>query len=131
MGPDGHQTTIIECIEHDDRYRHVEKTEPPADDQITCDPWPHHDWLSALFTNLTASAPRLTTMRSDIPSADARGQSRFAKNSVHRLLPKVSVLGPPRSSGITNSPSAGMKTRKKPEMMPLNDSGTTIRNSVL
>src|SRR5690606_31870140 len=58
-----------------------------------------------------------------IVTAAASGQSRLVKNSIHSTRPMVSASGPPRMSGITNSPTAGMNTRSAPAMMPGIDSG--------
>jgi hypothetical protein len=46
------------------------------------------------------------------------GQSRLLKNSSHSTRPIISASGPPSSAGITNSPTAGMKTSMQPAMMP-------------
>ena len=63
-----------------------------------------------------------------IATAEATGQSRFEKNSFHSTEPIISVFGPPSSAGITNSPTAGMKTSSAPAMIPGSDSGSvTVR----
>ena len=58
------------------------------------------------------------------------GQSLLLKNSSHSTRPIISVSGPPSSSGMTNSPTQGMKTSIEPAMMPALDSGTvTFQNA--
>ena len=66
-----------------------------------------------------------------IATALATGQSRLLKNSSHSTRPIMSASGPPSSAGITNSPTAGMKTSMQPAMMPLLVSGTVIRKKAL
>ena len=53
-----------------------------------------------------------------IANDEAKGQSLLLKNSVHKSLPIIIWLEPPKSSGITNSPKDGMKTRRKPAKIP-------------
>ena len=67
------------------------------------------------------STASITTAR-----ADATGQSRLLKNSCHSTLPIIRVSGPPSISGMTNSPTTGMKTSMQPAMMPFLESGTVI-----
>ena len=59
-------------------------------------------------------------------TADATGQSRLLKNSFHSVLPIISVSEPPSRSGMTNSPTAGMKTSRQPAKTPGSDSGNVI-----
>src|SRR5262249_25345758 len=56
-------------------------------------------------------------------TAEAAGQSWFSKNSSQSTLPIISVSGPPSSSGITNSPTAGMNTSREPAAIPGEESG--------
>ena len=64
-------------------------------------------------------------------TAQAIGQSLLLKNSSHSTRPIISVCGPPSSSGMTYSPTQGMKTSIEPAMMPACDSGTvTFQNAV-
>ena len=59
------------------------------------------------------------------------GQSRLEKNSFHKARPMVCAPGPPSSSGITYSPTAGMNTSASPATMPGNDNGKVmVRNTV-
>ncbi len=64
---------------------------------------------------------------SRIASAEASGQSLLEKNSVHSTLPIIRLSGPPSRSGITNSPTAGMKTSMLPATMPGQESGSVTR----
>jgi hypothetical protein len=48
------------------------------------------------------------------------------KNSSQRVRPIICVCGPPSSSGITYSPTHGMKTSIAPATMPARESGTVI-----
>ena len=59
-------------------------------------------------------------------TAEAVGQSWLAKNSFHTTRPIISVLGPPSSSGMTNSPTAGMNTSSEPAMTPPFDKGSVM-----
>ena len=65
-------------------------------------------------------------MSSRIATAEASGQSRLEKNSLQSCRPIIRVSEPPRRSGITNSPTAGMKHRSEPATMPGMASGTVI-----
>src|SRR3546814_17377834 len=71
-----------------------------------------------------------STSSSSTATAEDSGQSRLLKNSLHSVLPIISVSEPPSRSGMTNSPIAGMKTRKQPAILPGSDSGTVDRKSV-
>src|SRR6185437_12989763 len=73
--------------------------------------------------------PTSSTSR-QIATADASGQSALVKNSSHRTLPIISVSVPPKRSGITNSPTAGMKTIKQPATMPASDNGKEMVKNV-
>ena len=54
----------------------------------------------------------------------------MVKNSSHNTLPIISVSVPPKRSGITNSPTAGMNTSRQPATMPGSDSGrVTVRKA--
>ena len=64
-------------------------------------------------------------------TAEDSGQSRLLKNSDHSVLPIISVSEPPRRSGMTNSPVAGMKTRKHPAITPGSASGNVICQKAL
>ena len=59
-------------------------------------------------------------------TAEATGQSRLLKNPLERTRPIIRLSGPPSSSGMTYSPTAGMKTSMEPAMMPGMASGTVI-----
>src|SRR5690606_1310022 len=72
-------------------------------------------WNSAIGTTSSTS--------SSIASAEASGKSRFWKNSAHSTRPMSWASGPPSSSGITNSPTAGMNTSISPARMPGSDNG--------
>ena len=56
--------------------------------------------------------------------AEATGQSRLEKNSVHSVCPIISVCEPPSRSGMTNSPTIGMKQSSTPAATPGSDSGS-------
>ena len=76
-----------------------------------------------------AIGPTSSTSR-QIATAEASGQSALVKNSSHSTLPIISVSVPPSRSGITNSPTAGMKTSRQPATMPGSDSGrVTVRKA--
>ena len=66
-----------------------------------------------------------------IATALATGQSRLLKNSSQSTRPIMSASGPPSSAGITNSPTAGMKTSMQPAMIPARVSGTVMQKKVL
>ena len=57
-------------------------------------------------------------------TADAIAQSLLLKNSSQSTRPIISVPGPPSSSGMTYSPTLGMKTSMEPATMPFFDKGT-------
>ena len=76
------------------------------------------------------SAPRIALMLVDRRSAstsrhssttataEATGQSLLAKNSVQSVWPIISVCEPPSRSGMTNSPTIGMKQSSAPATTP-------------
>src|SRR4051794_20615788 len=55
-------------------------------------------------------------------SADATGQSRLPKNSSHSVCPIIAVDDEPSRSGMTNSPTIGMKQSSDPAAMPDSES---------
>src|SRR3954470_3244271 len=62
-------------------------------------------------------------------SADATGQSRLPKNSSHSVCPIIAVDDEPSRSGMTNSPTIGMKQSSVPATMPGNDGGPATRKN--
>src|SRR5271154_4757072 len=56
-------------------------------------------------------------------AAEATGQSLLVKNSSHRVWPIISESEPASKSGITNSPTMGMKHSNTPAPTPGSDSG--------
>ncbi len=56
-------------------------------------------------------------------AADATGQSLLVKNSSHSVCPIIIEPEPARRSGITNSPTIGMKHNSAPAPTPGSDSG--------
>ena len=62
-------------------------------------------------------------------TAAAMGQSALLKNSVHMTRPIISVSAPPSISGMTYSPTDGMKTSIAPAMTPGMDSGSVMRRN--
>ena len=56
-------------------------------------------------------------------AAEATGQSLLVKNSSHSVWPIISELEPASRSGITNSPTIGMKHSSAPAPTPGSDSG--------
>src|SRR3954470_22208213 len=63
-------------------------------------------------------------------SADATGQSRLPKNSSHSVCPIIAVEDEPSKSGMTNSPTIGIKQSSVPATMPGSDSGTVTSKNV-
>src|SRR5262245_18401613 len=63
-------------------------------------------------------------------TAEAMGQSRLEKNSVHTLWPIIGVSEPPSRSGMTNSPTMGMKQSSAPANTPGSDSGNVTSQNV-
>src|ERR1700722_15667062 len=61
--------------------------------------------------------------RKVIATAEATGQSWLPKNSSQRTRPIMRLSGPPNKEGMTNSPTAGMKTNMEPAITPGSDSG--------
>src|SRR5207302_10773218 len=55
---------------------------------------------------------------SAIAAADATGQSLLVKNSSHSVCPIIIELEPAKRSGITNSPTIGMKHNSAPAPTP-------------
>ena len=63
-------------------------------------------------------------------TADAVGQSLLAKNSVQMVWPIIEVREPPSRSGMTNSPTIGMKHNSEPATTPGADSGIVTSQNV-
>ena len=59
----------------------------------------------------------VVTMRRN-PSAAPNGQSLLDRKRVWMILATVIVWAPPRRSGVTKSPMAGMKVRSAAAMTP-------------
>src|SRR5207253_2198906 len=111
----------------DDQYgdRQIEKgkaEQQRAEPERAAEPQAHGA-LSRSMKRCASNSGNVSTTTSAIATAAAAGQSTLSKNSCHSILPTISVPGPPNKSGITNSPTAGMKTSKAPAAMPGSDSG--------
>lgn len=63
--------------------------------------------------------------------AQATGQLMLLKNSIQRTRPMVMLSGPPRSSGIRNSPMEAERTRMHPVTIPDFERGMVIFQKVL
>ncbi len=61
----------------------------------------------------------------------ATGQSLLVKNSSHSVWPIIIEPEPARRSGITNSPTIGMKQSSAPAPTPGNDSGNVTSQNAL
>ena len=106
--PHRDQPRVVERVGHHQRDRQVE--EGVAEGQHA---------TKAGGPGLAAPLPRLLALEEQMGRPAARaadrhrgggGQSELGKNSSHSTLPIISVSVPPRRSGITNSPTAGMNT---------------------
>src|SRR6185312_7806843 len=127
--PHRNQLGLVEAVDHEQQDWDVEKrkaerdcrgVEPgeagshrPASRSFCCWRWNRTIGMTSTSSSTTATA-------------EASGQSRLLKNSLHKVLPIISVCEPPNRSGMTNSPTAGMKTSRQPAMTPGNDSGKVI-----
>src|SRR5207244_1214156 len=129
--PDRHQPRGVERIGDEDGDRQVKKAEAERQRAETKDSAAaptHHAARSA--RRCATRSGSVTTATSATATAEAAGQSTLSKNSCHNSLPIISVSGPPRRSGMTNSPTAGMKTKSMPAATPGKVSGrTTPRNT--
>src|SRR6185369_445833 len=127
--PDGDQPAGVERVENQERDRRVEEAQaqddacptegrgsPPHDSTFAC--W---RWKRAIGMTRVANSTMAT--------AEAAGQSRSAKNSVQMVRPSIKVFDPPSSSGITNSPTIGMKQRRAPAATPGSESGKVTRQN--
>src|SRR5690606_22067963 len=108
-----------EAVEDEERDRRVEEEIADPDKDAA------HDAKARLRS--ASGTPSSTSI--ETASAEATGQSRLMKNSSHSTLPIISVSGPPRRSGTTNSPAAGMKTRREPARMPGRESGSVTEKN--
>src|ERR1700712_2853276 len=63
--------------------------------------------------------------------AEATGQSLLVKNSSHSVWPIIMRSEPASKSGITNSPTMGMKHSKTPAPTPGSDSGNVTSQNAL
>src|SRR5690606_3048249 len=129
--PDGDEPARVEGIDDERQDRRVEEHEADhGDDGGEADP-AHQRPASSRSPRVRMNMIGTTTATSmAMATAAATGQSRLAKNSFQRTRPIISVSGPPRSSGMTNSPIAGMKTSMKPATMPGSVSGSVTRRNV-
>src|SRR6202041_417508 len=81
------------------------------------------------YGNTTIGVTKRQT--STTATAEAVGQSLLAKNSVQTVCPIIEVCEPPSRSGMTNSPTIGMKHNSAPAITPGADSGTVTSQNVL
>src|SRR6516165_11319267 len=63
-------------------------------------------------------------------TADATGQSRLLKNSIQMVWPIIGDSEPPSRSGMTNSPTIGIKHRSTPASMPDDDNGSVTSQKI-
>src|SRR5688572_3763744 len=126
--PQRHQPGGIERVDHDRHDRQIQQREAEDRDAREQERFALHRPASCArlctFWNHTIGAMRSSNITTD--TADATGQSRLMKNSSHSTRPIISVSAPPRSAGIVNSPTAGMKTSRQPPTMPGTDSGKVM-----
>src|SRR5690606_14610647 len=126
--PHRDQLRLVEAVDHQEQDRDVEKREPERDRGGVEPAEASHRAASRSFSWLrwNSTIGTTSTSRRTTATADETGQSRLAKNSNQSVLPIISVSEPPSRSGITNSPVAGMNTRKQPASTPGSDSGKVI-----
>ena len=70
------------------------------------------DWFWKMTIGVTKRHTKTTA------TADAVGQSLLEKNSIQMVWPIIAVREPPSRSGMTNSPTIGMKHNSEPERHP-------------
>src|SRR5699024_9818847 len=121
--PDGDQAAFIEGIDDQRDDRSVEEGKAEAERREE-EPVAAHQAPSRRRLIRWNSMMGLTsTSSSAMATAAATGQSRLPKNSSQRTRPIIRLSGPPSREGITNSPTAGMKTSREPAMIPGSESG--------
>src|SRR5205814_1130505 len=130
--PDRHEPRAVEGINDEQRDRQVQKREPEEERAEAKQAAAARDHAAASRSR-KRSATRsgsINITTNAIAIAAAAGQSTLSKNSCHSILPTISVPGPPNRSGMTNSPTAGMKTSRQPAATPGSDKGRiTSRNT--
>ncbi len=62
--------------------------------------------------------------------AEAAGQSLLPKNSIQIVCPIIGEREPPSRSGMTNSPTIGMKHSSTPASTPEDDSGSVTSQNI-
>src|SRR5205814_2537023 len=115
--PHRHESRGIEGIDDQRDDGPVEKEVAEHEHGPGEDRAPAHGGSSAMVRRIRAVGSAKSASMA-MATAEAAGQSRLLKNSSQSTLPIISVSGPPRSSGITNSPTAGMNTRSEPAATP-------------
>src|SRR5208282_4491417 len=129
-GPDRDQARGVEGIDHD-------RDDQPIKEQIAQAQHDQKEGRQALGHAAPLAKRRRIFPIGQISSASiatatdaATGQSWLVKNSSHSTLPIIRLSGPPRRSGMTNSPTIGMDTSSAPAATPGSDSGrVTLRKA--
>ena len=133
--PHRHQPRGIERVDHQDHDRQIEEREPERERRDVEEREPAHLMVlprsrRAPQVARTARSAPPAEHSSTIAMADATGQSLLAKNSIHKVWPIIIVSEPPSRSGMTNSPTIGMKHSSAPAATPGSDSGSvTVQNA--
>src|SRR5262249_42384421 len=133
--PHRHQPRCVEGIDHEDHDRQIQEPEPERQrgDVEAGQPGLSHQCASSC-RRCSGSYRRSGTTRtrsSTMALAEATGQSLFMKNSSHKVWPIISESDPASRSGMTNSPTMGMKQSSTPAPTPGSDSGNVTSQNTL
>src|ERR1700732_4718954 len=133
--PHRDQPRGVERVDHQDGDRQIKKGEAEHDrGNIECGDFAHGQprstarmvWCWKMTIGVTSRPTSATA------TAAAPGQSLLPKNSVQMVCPIIGACEPPSKSGMTNSPTAGMKHSSAPASTPGADSGNvTSQNTLL
>jgi len=78
--------------------------------------------LNALYHIMKGTS----SMSSRIATAARHRPGAVRENSSQSTRPIINAFGPPRSAGMTNSPTAGMNTSMEPASTPFLERGSVI-----
>src|SRR4029077_158974 len=135
--PHRHQPRGVEGVDDEDDDRQVQKPQPKRQrgdveprypvDLVRHQPAPPSvRRCSRSYSNSGGTSSN----SSATAAAGAPGQSLLVKNSSHSVCPIIIEPEPARRSGMTNSPTIGMKHNSAPAPTPGSDSGNvTIQNA--
>src|SRR6185312_9493714 len=136
--PHRDQPRGVEGIDDEDHDRQVQKRHPEherrdVEARHPADPLRHHPPPASVrrCSRSYSSSGGTSSTSNATAAAAATGQSLLVKNSSHNVWPIIIEPEPASRSGITNSPTIGMKHNSAPAPTPGKDSGNVTSQNAL